>query len=355
MLWRFGRAFPALPLYNPHEKFPFPKDTDPQPMPTDAERTESRQTAPNAPWITAKDVAVLLGLPLLFAFAWFVPQGLWPRLCAAMTHFYTRFTSAGRRKELDQRIRSLIGEKAVVRPSGEIAEAVAIADLRMLLSQLRLYRPFAGRPHFEIEGSEHLDEAAARGRGAVLWVGNFVAASLFAKMALHQAGHRVTHLSHPRHGFSASRFGVRFLNPVRTHLEARYLGGRVVMNPANPIIATLELHKRLARNGIVSITVRDYANRPNDLPFLGGRHRLAPGAAELAQVSGAQLLPLFAIEESPGRFRIRIEPPLDIPTDLPRAAAVESAMQAYLRRLEPYVLTWPDQWLGWPFASDQAR
>ena len=30
-------------------------------------------------------------------------------------------------------------------------------------------------------------------------------------------------------------------------------------------------------------------------------------------------------------------------------------MQAYLQRLEPYVLTYPDQWLGWPFTGDHYR
>lgn len=324
-------------------------------MPPQADREQPKPSVPEAPCVTGKDVAVLLGLPVLFAFAWFVPQGLWPKLCAGMAGFYTRFTSAGRRGELHQRIRGLIGARPLARPAEQIPAAVAVADLRMLLAQLRLYRPYAGLPQFEVDGYEHLDEAAARGKGAVLWVGNFVAAGLFAKMALHRAGRRVTHLSHPKHGFSDSRFGMKFLNPVRTHLEARYLDSRVVMNPANPIIAMLDLHKRLARNSVVSITVRDYANRPNDLPFLEGRHRLAPGAPEMAQLTGARLLPLFAIEERPGRFRIRIEPPLDIPADQPRAAAVEAAMQAYLQRLEPYVLNHPDQWLGWPFTSDHAR
>ncbi len=317
--------------------------------------TEERKTDTMTPAVTGKDFAILLGLPVLFALAWFVPQRLWPGLCAAMAVFYTRFTSAGRREALNRRIRDLVGPRSIARPVEDIPAAVAVADLRLLLAQLRLYRPLAGRPRFDIDGLDHLDEAMARDKGAILWIGNFVAGSQFAKMALHGAGIRVTHLSHPRHGFSESRFGMNVLNPIRTRMEARYLAHRVVMNPANPIIAMLELHKRLARNDIVSITVRDYANRPNDLPFLSGRHRLAPGAPEIAHMTGAQLLPLFAIEDAPGRFRIRIEAPVDLPAGLPRADAVAAAMATYLRRLEPYVLAYPDQWLGWPFTTDHAR
>jgi len=315
----------------------------------------TRRTPADTPAITGKDVAVLFGLPVLFALAWLVPQSLWPRLCAAMAWAYTLFTSTGRRADLDRRIRKLIGERPLACPIGEMPAAVAVADLRMLLTQFRIYCPSTHLPLFEIEGREHIDEADAHGKGTILWVGNFVAGSLFAKMALHRTGIRVTHLSHPKHGFSESRFGMKYLNPVRTHLEARNLDGRVVMNPANPIIAMLELHKRLAGNGIVSITVRDYAGRTHELPFLEGRHRLAPGAPEIAQMTGARLLPLFAIEECPGQFRIHIEPALDIPADLPREAAMEAAMLAYLQRLEPYVLKYPDQWLGWPFTSDYAR
>lgn len=317
--------------------------------------TDGRKPASDTQTFTGKDLAVVLGLPVMFALAWFVPQRLWRSLCAAMAAFYTRFTSAGRRSDVNRRIRDLVGCRPLARPVEGIPAAVAVADLGLLLAQFRLYRPFSSQPHFEIEGLEHLDEAAARNKGAILWVGNFIAASLFAKMALHRAGIRITHLSHPRHGFSESRFGMGVLNPIRTHMEARYLARRVVMNPANPIIAMLEVHKRLARNEIVSITVRDYANKPNDLPFLSGRHRLAPGAPEIAHMTGAQLLPLFAIEEGSGQFRVRIEAPIDLAADLPRADAVRAAMEAYLRRLEPYVLNYPDQWLGWPFTSDHAR
>ena len=307
------------------------------------------------PWITGKDIAVFVGMPLLFAIAWLIPQTIWQKLSAAIAGAYIRFTSAGRPKELSKRIRVLVGARGLARTPEEIPTAVAVADLRMLLALLRLYRPFARPPQISLEGREHLEEAIAHGRGVVLWVSNFVASSLFAKIALHRAGFRVTHLSHPKHGFSESRVGIKCLNPIRTRLEARYLSDRVVMNPANPIIAMLKVHKRLSENGCVSITVRDYARHADMLPFLDGRHRLAPGAPEIAHLTGARLLPLFAIEDGPNRYRVRIEPPLPIAADATRDAAVKGAMHAYLRRLEPYVLNYPEQWLGWPFEDEYAR
>ena len=72
------------------------------------------------------------------------------------------------------------------------------------------------RPRFEITGRQYLDEALADGKGAVLWVAHFSFASLFTKMALSQAGYRISHISRPEHGVSKSRFGVRYLNWFRS-------------------------------------------------------------------------------------------------------------------------------------------
>lgn len=64
------------------------------------------------------------------------------------------------------------------------------------------------RPRFQITGREHLDDALAEGRGAVIWVAHFAFASLFTKMALSDAGYKVSHISRPEHGVSKSRFGI---------------------------------------------------------------------------------------------------------------------------------------------------
>lgn len=67
-------------------------------MPTEDNKAQPKEHAADAPYITGKDIAVLSGLPILFAIAWLMPQSVWPGVCAAMAGFYTRFTSAGRRE-----------------------------------------------------------------------------------------------------------------------------------------------------------------------------------------------------------------------------------------------------------------
>jgi lauroyl/myristoyl acyltransferase len=199
-------------------------------------------------------------------------------------------------------------------------------------------------------GRERVDAALARGRGAVLWVGHFAYASLLAKVAWHEAGLAVSHLSHPRHGFSGSRFGMAVLNRLVRRVEDRYLGERVTMAPASPVAALRTLERRLRDNRVVSISARDTARRPLRVAFLDGEIALAGGAIDLAHRTGAALLPAFAVKDGDG-FVVVVEGPILVDRSLARGAAVGEAARAYAALLERHVLRHPDQWLGWAHLS----
>ncbi|MDH3208740.1 MAG: hypothetical protein OEO79_19235, partial [Gemmatimonadota bacterium] len=64
---------------------------------------------------------------------------------------------------------------------------------------------------------------------------------------------------------------------------------------------------------------------------------------------GAPLLPVFAVRESDGSFRIVVEAPLAVDRAIPRKAAVRGAIEAYTALLKSYVARYPSQWLGWRF------
>ena len=102
-------------------------------------------------------------------------------------------------------------------------------DLAATMTTLRCYRPFAAPPKVRVIGAEHVTNALANGKGVILWVGLFVHGSFVAKVGMHQAGFAVGHLSHPRHGFSDTRFGMAILNKARTVAEDRFLGARIKM------------------------------------------------------------------------------------------------------------------------------
>ena len=141
------------------------------------------------------------------------------------------------------------------------------------------------------------------GQGGILWVAPFAFSDLVTKLALHEAGYAVAHLSRDTHGFSTTRFGRRVLNPIQTRVERRYLAERLVMSDERSVGPLRELAARLEQNRLVSITLAASGRRtrlvplPRRLPS-GSR----PARLALACQTGAPLLPVFTLREPDGRF-----------------------------------------------------
>lgn len=294
--------------------------------------------------IAAHDPGIAAGLVVLGAASWTLPERHWPAVGRLFAPLAARAMSV-ERSELEK-MEQLIGARRDLGPAEAIAKGVAAGDVEHYLQTMRVYHPRSWRPKIRLIGGEHIEAALARGRGAVLWVGHLVFASLVAKMAIQAAGHSVSHLSHPHHGFSTTRFGMRFLNPVRIRAERRYLGERIVLSLTSSAAALAVLKDRLEGNGVVSITARELGRRPVRVPFLDGSIPLAAGAPNLARETDAALLAVFAVKERCGEFAVEIAP-IDVDRDGTRSEYLDAAARDYARRLEAYVLDYPTQWLGW--------
>ncbi len=166
-------------------------------------------------------------------------------------------------------------------------------------------------------------------------------------MAFRKEGLSVSHLSTPTHGFSSSRFGIRYLNRLQTVAEDRHLAERILLPVEGQNAALKVVVRRLRTNRVVSITAQRGTGRTVDAPFLDGTLTLAPGAPALAYMTGATLLPVFAFRDEGGVIDVTVEPPIDVADGAPREVSVAEAVRAYGRMLEPYVLRYPGQWLGW--------
>jgi lauroyl/myristoyl acyltransferase len=199
-------------------------------------------------------------------------------------------------------------------------------------------------PDIRLNGAIHLREALERGHGAILWVTATAFSTLVAKMALHDAGYHACQLSRPVHGFSSSKFGVRFLNPLWTGVEDRFIAERVLIFGEYAAQALAVVRARLAANKIVIITVGAEAHKFVEVPFFDTQLRLPAGPIRLARTTGAALLPVFSITNDSGGFEVSIQEPLQ-----PAGAELddESVAAAYAKRLEPFVLEHPNQWNGW--------
>ncbi len=71
------------------------------------------------------------------------------------------------------------------------------------------------------------------------------------------------------------------------------------------------------------------------------------GGADLAYATRAALLPVFAVREPEGHFRVVIDPPLEVQHQLARRESSDVALRDYAARLKPFVLDYPGQWRGW--------
>jgi lauroyl/myristoyl acyltransferase len=143
----------------------------------------------------------------------------------------------------------------------------------------------------EILGVEHLEESLRRGRGAVL-------------ITTHFGFHRLI---------------PSFLDSLGVAWVA--VGGERFVENTVPAKGDVWVRARtyhrlqiaLAQNHVVVLLPDGRMGRRVDVPFLGRRLELTPGAFSLALRAACPLLPIFAVTPTrPPRFRVRIFPALRI-------------------------------------------
>lgn len=302
--------------------------------------------APTA--VTGKDIWEVVRLfgPQT-AIAWLLPQSSWPSV-------------ADRLGSLDlalHRKRTEDNAKRLAALFEGVPNAASVEDIergffatRYLerFQYLRAHRPDGWEPEIRIQGREHVDAARAAGRGMIFWGSAFAYNDLILKMAVHRLGLRLFHYTRPVHGLSKTRFGIRFLNPVRTSIECRYLGARVCAEER--IKEAMEVLKQEAEaGGAISIKIGDRGRRRVTVPFLNGQITLATGPIGLAQRWNARLLPTFTLQGADGGFDVIIGAPLDA-DGADEDARAKAIVESYVAQLTPYVLAHPEQWRGWRFS-----
>jgi lauroyl/myristoyl acyltransferase len=213
------------------------------------------------------------------------------------------------------------------------------------LHGLRDYLPGSRQRQIRVRGAEEILSTLSEGNGVILWVAPFVFASLMTKVGLHQADFEVSHLSRNAHGFSPSPRAMRWLNPIWTRIEARYLRERIVMSPGDQTAALRLLRARLAENQVVSIAVGDEGAKTVTVPFLASELRVATGPLSLAQKSGAPLLPTFTVLAENGDFEVEVQKALYLDGEEPKADRIANAAAQYASRLAPFVERHTGQWL----------
>jgi len=297
--------------------------------------------------VSVRDLVLAAFLPIQFLVSWCLPERLWFSAVRMFEPLAAYLYVRGGRRQVENTIRSFLGTHADAELPHSIVKELALDELISYLQIFRDYRPGRWQPKMKLNGAHHLDAALEQGKGAILWVAYAHGAKLTAKLAIHQAGYAVSHLSRPRHGLSPTRFGIRYLNKVQTIVEDRYIAERIMIRDGEFQKAVRSLHARLRANKVVSITVHREATRPTVVPFLHGRISLADGACRLAYRTGAALLPIFTYRDGSGIPVVDIDPPIEMSQAETEEASVHQAHLNYSTRLETYVLAYPGQWRGW--------
>lgn len=281
------------------------------------------------------DLKLAAYLPLLLAWAWLAPERTWRSFARHVTSLPRPIALYPPQADDD------------LWPGRATAAERSTNRVQRNLQYLRDLGPGRWQPEIVISNAKVLDEAVARGRGAVLWIADTRCAGLIAKKALHRLGFNLHHLSRPEHGLSPTEFGVRYLNAITRTVENRYLEDRIRVDDGSEFAAAKRLRAVLAEGGVVSITATKQGQQVRDVAIAGGLLSLASGAAALAHGTGAALIPVFCLEEADGSYRVLLDPAIDARNDTHRAAAIKAMMLEFAGRHETKLDLLGSQWRGY--------
>ncbi|WP_128345973.1 hypothetical protein [Mesorhizobium sp. M4B.F.Ca.ET.013.02.1.1] len=288
-----------------------------------------------------EDFKFLLQLPAFAIVSCLVPERGWQAVCRSMERLGS-VSFAAQDSGVLQTLRSfgLAGDDDLRRVRATRHE-----------HHIQIMRERLGgwNPAIALQGIEHLEAAQNAGHGAVLWIAHFSFNALAAKIAFARAGFEVFHVSRPEHGFTKSRFGIRFLNPIRIGAELRYAAGRVVIDRADPAASMNEARRLLRANKFVSITAGAWEGEVLVTARIGESGiEVASGAPRLARIAGAPLLPVFVgRDDSTGQLHVVVERPIDLARHRDKAEMIQGAAQEFADRHLPYLQSWPHQWRDW--------
>jgi lauroyl/myristoyl acyltransferase len=262
---------------------------------------------------------------------------------------------AGKRTEIARNLRLVLGNELSPAAAQQVTknwfrlascEAVDVKRLRHGARPLRRL--------VEIRGREHLEAALAAGKGAILCTGHFGShESGFS--VLHASGFPVTTIGRWWYNYDAGlssaerRFWDHYLRPVRRHRQRP----NIEPWPGRPEVAALAA-AALRANEVVTIAIdappldSDRA-RAVEVPFLGRRAGLLPGAVALAQVTGAPLLMGFVYRTADYRHQV-----LEISAPMPVEGETATAFGRCAAEVSAAIRRSPAHWEFWAKTGDLA-
>jgi Kdo2-lipid IVA lauroyltransferase/acyltransferase len=261
-----------------------------------------------------------------------------------------RFLSqAGKRTEMARNLRLVLGDELSPAAAQRVTRewfrlgSCAVVDLMRLRRGTRPLQRL-----IEIRGREHLEAALAKGKGAILCSAHFGAYDSGFSM-LHATGFPVTTIGRRWYNYDAGissaerRLLELYVRPTRRHRQRP----NIEPWPGRPQVAALAA-AALRANEVVTITIDapplegDRA-RAVEVPFLGRRAGLLPGAVAIAQLTGAPLLMGFLYRAADYRHQL-----LEISAPVPVDRDIETVFERCAAEVSAAIRRSPASWGFWP-------
>jgi KDO2-lipid IV(A) lauroyltransferase len=184
-----------------------------------------------------------------------------------------------------------------------------------------------------IEGEEHFWKALAQGRGLLLLTGHLGNWELLGLVASVR-GRPISVVARPADNPA--------LEAELLRLRSRF-GNRVIYKKA----ALKEALKELKTGGVVAALIdQNVASKEGVfVEFFGRLACTSPILALLALKTSAPVVPAFALRMPEGKYRVVVEPPVEIERTGNLDRDVVEATQKFTTIIEQYVRRYPDQWL----------
>jgi lauroyl/myristoyl acyltransferase len=240
------------------------------------------------------------------------------------------------RARVRSNLRRMAGSQTFARESADVARTFA-HFASCLTEGMAMARTSPPHVALDIDGEAHLRAVLDARAGAIL-------------VTAHTGGWEVAG------PLLAETFGVEIVIAMRREPNARgraiqdlaraRSGVRVVHVDGEPL-AALPLFTHLRRGGIVGVQIDrapgGSASHALPLPLFGLLGRVPSGPFELARVTGAKVVPVFARRVGYLHYEVSISPPIDVPRRASRDELTHAGARAVVA-MEAFLSAHPTHW-----------
>lgn len=239
------------------------------------------------------------------------------------------------RRAVQSNLRHVLGRAAGKGLINRLARGVFVNNFKNYFDMLRLesLTDAQVREIVTVEGSRHMDEALAQGKGAIMYTAHLGNFNLIIQLP--------TAL-----GYKFSLFAEPVEPPELYDLLTRLRESHGVKLIPVGTAAIMQGVRALKRNEILGIAAdRDITGSGREVMFFDAPTRLPVGTVQLAARMGAVLIPALIYRRPDNRSHAVIYPPLPLDNTGDAERDISTNLRKVAATMEAMIARYPDQWV----------